>query len=224
MGLLGRLRGRRGEPALVAVDVAPDWREAEEWRDWEPPCNFVRGESRYQTALRAIAGPDRPGGWLVPVEVTLVREPDNPYDSNALRAEVGGSLVGYLAREIAEGLAPELDRAACRSYACCGLVRGGTLRTPVLGVHLWIERRCAPGPRLNAEGDPEDYEVGWPPWDGEGEADYAETPGPRTCPGCGRRAKVRILHASSGEQLHADSGERHRCRACGHTWKAARPA
>ena len=39
----------------------------------------------------------------------LVREPENAYDENAIRVEVGGYFMGYVRRQIAQWLAPEMD-------------------------------------------------------------------------------------------------------------------
>ena len=39
----------------------------------------------------------------------LVREPDNPHDPNAIRVEIGGLYLGYVQRNIAEDLAPQMD-------------------------------------------------------------------------------------------------------------------
>lgn len=55
----------------------------------------VRGEWRYQDALRAIAGS---GEQPVRKEVRarLVPEPSNPYDHNAIQVRIEGRLAGYL--------------------------------------------------------------------------------------------------------------------------------
>ena len=40
----------------------------------------------------------------------LVREPDNPYDRNAVRVEWNGHMLGYIPRSESEALARQLDR------------------------------------------------------------------------------------------------------------------
>jgi hypothetical protein len=50
------------------------------------------GESQYQPALRQIAR----AGRLC--EATLVAEPDNPFDVNAVAVKIGGELIGYVPR------------------------------------------------------------------------------------------------------------------------------
>lgn len=56
--------------------------------------------------------------------VQLTREPDNPYDSNAIAVTVHGETVGYIAREDAAILAPLLSSG--RSHAAMvHCIRGG---------------------------------------------------------------------------------------------------
>lgn len=44
--------------------------------------------------------------------VYLVRNPDNPYDKNAIEVRLGDIMLGHLAKEVAARLAPELDKGA----------------------------------------------------------------------------------------------------------------
>ena len=46
----------------------------------------------------------------VPIE--LVRNPENPYDKNAIEVRLNGVMLGHLAKEVAARLAPELDNGA----------------------------------------------------------------------------------------------------------------
>ena len=39
----------------------------------------------------------------------LVREPDNPYDTHAIRVALGNKKLGYVPKAIAKKLAPEMD-------------------------------------------------------------------------------------------------------------------
>lgn len=43
------------------------------------------------------------------LEASLIREPDNEHDPNAIAVLCGGSLIGRLPRSLAEKLAPKLD-------------------------------------------------------------------------------------------------------------------
>lgn len=59
------------------------------------------GESHYQKNLRALAGPPTEDGVSVEMLATLIPEPTNRYDRNAVRVEIGGLIVGYLDRDTA---------------------------------------------------------------------------------------------------------------------------
>ena len=62
----------------------------------------VAGARHHAEALESgAAAPGRP--------LTLVREADNPHDPNAIAVHAGGEHVGFVPRELAAALAPELD-------------------------------------------------------------------------------------------------------------------
>lgn len=44
--------------------------------------------------------------------VQLVRNPKNPYDSNAVEVRLGGMMLGHLAKEVAAVVAPNMDDGA----------------------------------------------------------------------------------------------------------------
>lgn len=155
---------RRGE--LEPPNVRSDWAASEDWRSWEAPRNFIAGESHHLEELRALCGEPRDGGYLVPVEVAFVREKSNRFDPNAFRAEVNGRLVGYLPRHIAAQLAKPLDKGRCKSFSVCGVMRGGSVKAPNIGVHVWLARRPSPGPLLSHAD--EAGAVKWPPSGSEG--------------------------------------------------------
>lgn len=127
---------------------------------------MVRGEEHRQENLQRFAGPVRRWGYLVPIDVVIVREQGNPYDPNAIRVEIQGLLVGYIAKEIAAALSPALAREHCQSLNLAGIIRGGAPNAPSLGVHLWPGRKLsAAGPELRIKGM---QDCSWPPYDGEG--------------------------------------------------------
>jgi hypothetical protein len=150
----------RRSAKLAGQNVAADWRSGE-WRSWPAPHNFIAGESHYMPALASLAGPPCETGYCIPVEVVLTREPTNPYDPNAIRAEVHGLHVGYLARHLAAQISPALDRAGVASFAVCGVLRGGWQDAQYFGVHVWLDRRTRPGPSI--EQMDEAGAVQWPP-------------------------------------------------------------
>lgn len=158
---------RRTQPQLPAANVAPDWADSEAWLAWEPPRNLVVGESHCQDALVKLAGPPCEDGYLLPVRVDFVREPSNPYDSNAIRAEIAGKQVGHMAKELAAKLAGPLDGERCSRFSVCGIVRGGWPDAPSFGVHVWFDRRVSEGPEIEILSFTA-VVPNWPPRDGEG--------------------------------------------------------
>jgi hypothetical protein len=156
----------RKETVLAPANAPTDW-PADVFRDWPAPRNLVVGESHYPDALRKLAGPPRAQGYLIPVDVRFERDPDNAYDRNAFRAAVQGFQVGHLSAELAAQLAGPLDDAGHISFSVCGVIRGGTIERPNLGVHVWLERRLSPGPEISF-GDDSGLVSNWPPRDDEG--------------------------------------------------------
>jgi hypothetical protein len=107
MGLLRRLLG--GQPAPDEPAQRTSWIDLGDQRG-DPPSGFaiasgpgteVVGESHYRREA------DRLVTW-----VTLVPEPDNPYDANTVSVHIVGRKVGHLARADAAAFAPVLDRLA----------------------------------------------------------------------------------------------------------------
>ena len=107
---------QRKRETLAPPNVPGDWMQSLAWCEWESPRNVIAGEQSYDGALAKLAGPTCKDGYCFAVVVRLVREPTNPYDRNAIRAEVEGELVGYLRLQIAEQLAGRLDAAECSSF------------------------------------------------------------------------------------------------------------
>ena len=133
-----------------------------------PPLNIVAGEGHYAVALKKFTGPPRPGGYLIPKQVRLVREPENPFDPNAIKVTIAGQTVGHIRREVAEILSPQMDAQSLREFSTTGVIRGGYEDAPNIGVHLWFDRRAAAEAGLDAN-FLSHYEVSWPPGDDEGE-------------------------------------------------------
>ena len=110
----------------------------------------VVGEQHYQDALEDVAdGRNAFGTRRRNVTATLVREPDNPYDTNAVRVEIAHAPVGHLSREdaprfhaIIARLAKEGSCATCRALLTGGWDRSGGDRG-LIGVKLLTGRRPA---------------------------------------------------------------------------------
>lgn len=155
----------RRRKLLAHPNVSAGWMDIGDWRQWPPPASVVRGESTYRDALFDLCG-EGASHQLVPVEARLAVEPSNPHDRNAVRVEVRGRLVGYIAREVAAQLSPPLREAECWSFTVAGLIRGSFDQGHVPGVHLWLDRLISPGPAVRL---PSLYLVeAWPPHPAEG--------------------------------------------------------
>jgi HIRAN domain len=87
----------------------------------------VVGESHYQDALTAIGGGKRTESVRIPTQATLVPEPDNPYDPNAVAVYIAGRKVGHLPRPAAQAFAPVGRRLAGQQQvgACSATITGG---------------------------------------------------------------------------------------------------
>jgi hypothetical protein len=92
----------------------------------------IVGEASYQPALQLIGGRRGTDGVEFPDQIaTLVREPANRYDRNAIAVQIRGRLVGYLTREdatryqaVADWLADRGEFIACRARLTGGWDRG----------------------------------------------------------------------------------------------------
>jgi hypothetical protein len=66
--------------------------------------------------------------------VSIVPEPDNPYDSNALAVRVAGEHIGYVPRMLAEQLAPQI-----RGFAEGRIVELTGLKAKFRGIVIEIQ-------------------------------------------------------------------------------------
>jgi len=90
----------------------------------------IVGESHYQDAIRRCRQGDR---------VVLKREPENPYDANAVAVlRESGECLGYLKREHAEWMAEVLDKGR-QVQAKITLLTGGTRDKPSRGVVIDVD-------------------------------------------------------------------------------------
>jgi hypothetical protein len=97
------------------------------------------GESHYQEALHNAVG-----GWpreYVTYEVvaTLMAEPNNLYDENAIAVGVGARVVGYLSRRDAVAYRRLFQKLGSTGYAgasCQAVICGGGSDRPNLGIFL----------------------------------------------------------------------------------------
>ena len=87
----------------------------------------VVGESHYQAVLEEICGGRTADGADHDCTATLVPEPENPKDRNAVQVTIGGRTVGYLSRGDAIGYRGGLALAglALLPMKCRAVIRGG---------------------------------------------------------------------------------------------------
>ncbi len=81
----------------------------------------------------------RAGGAL-----TLVREPGNAHDANAIAVMCSGSQIGYLHAELAEKYAKRIDSGEIEMTAEVKEVTGGTTVKPTYGVNVLVRVRIDP--------------------------------------------------------------------------------
>ena len=123
----------------IVASTPPNWRDLDP-DSWERAAPVVRGESFYQTALVQMFGGPRPEGHRHLVDVELVRDPSNRYDSNAVKALVLGQLVGHLRRDMAAVVAGKMDAQGIQTIVVAGEVVGAFRDGASYGVRIW-ERR-----------------------------------------------------------------------------------
>jgi hypothetical protein len=117
----------------------------------------VRGESHYQQALAIAVGGQIAGSDFdehIPVRAALIPEPENPWDSHAVRVDVfvGNRTVtvGYLSQEMAPEYQSNLLTLRNKNMigTCPGWVTGGG--TKFYGIHLNL---CYPEKLIIVTGD-----------------------------------------------------------------------
>lgn len=88
------------------------------------------GEGYYQDQLDAFCGGKCEEGHEKSCRATLMPEPGNPHDKNAVAVQIGGSTVGYLPRSDAVAFHRDMRRlgAAGQSATCRAVVTGGWRR------------------------------------------------------------------------------------------------
>ncbi|HEY3694097.1 HIRAN domain-containing protein [Phenylobacterium sp.] len=85
----------------------------------------IVGESNYQTDLEAICGGRSKESHEFECEAMLRREPDNPYDPNAVCVWVQDRRVGYLARPLAAAFSQMAAARGVTAVVCDALIVGG---------------------------------------------------------------------------------------------------
>ncbi|NQS75277.1 MAG: hypothetical protein HQP61_02370 [Peptococcaceae bacterium] len=70
----------------------------------------------------------------------LIRQPDNPYDPNAIAVELAGEQVGFIPKALAAKLAPRIDAGEVYRVVDARIIKGGSNKDkPVFGVRIIAE-------------------------------------------------------------------------------------
>lgn len=99
----------------------------------------VRGESNYQDALKRVAKRYQDHS-SANITATLLREPTNKHDRNAVMVRLDGRTVGYLAREDAIRYQPLLQELEQRGHIAeaDAQLTGGVGNAKSFGLNLYI--------------------------------------------------------------------------------------
>lgn len=142
MGLIRRFFGGPSA-APVQISIEEAHAEAAERGDKLVELNIV-GEAAYQGALARLAGPKDADGKHAAFGVTLRCEPANAYDRNAVRVEVMGQLLAYVARAQAALLCPRIAAACNGVIEARGMIVGGWndgASEGHYGIRVWLTTR-----------------------------------------------------------------------------------
>lgn len=126
LGLPAILRAFRTPSAPASERRQKAWSDAvhDEFPD------EVVGERSYQATIGRIVGGRQHDGVAHRCVAQLVLEDDNPYDpGNAVRVEINGLVVGYLARTVAAAVRDAVPRTPTRRFSVPAIVIGGWERT-----------------------------------------------------------------------------------------------
>jgi hypothetical protein len=116
----------------------------------------ISGVRFHQAELAQLAGPEGPDGKRDLVDVTLRCEPENQYDSNAIRVEARGRLLGHVARDQAAVLSAPMSRVCGGIVEARGLIDGGWRTATrdelgqifvkdegIFGIRVWLTKHDA---------------------------------------------------------------------------------
>ncbi|SEP71428.1 HIRAN domain-containing protein [Devosia sp. YR412] len=118
------LRKRNGPDETLDRAAAPHM-------DGDGSFDFdIVGEASYQEALDTIAGGKTKKGHEIEVLATLVREPSNPHDGNAIAVIIEGRKVGYVARAEAKAISKMIDSCGYSQFTADAMIVGG-----------WVDRK-----------------------------------------------------------------------------------
>ncbi|HEV8021396.1 MAG TPA: DEAD/DEAH box helicase, partial [Candidatus Lustribacter sp.] len=138
-------------PAPAAAFLAELYAKQAEYRERDPFGSI--GESfGFNTKIVGVTFEGRQdliGGLEPGHELELVRQPENAFDPNAVAVHFGRLQLGFVRKQIAARIAPNID-AGERYRAEVRHITGGGTRS--VGVNIWVTRERLP-PRLRPPAD-----------------------------------------------------------------------
>jgi len=119
----------QGQPAGGSYTPLPEGEPAHHWSDERRFQLEVVGESRYQSAIRELAGKHGDSKAEVFLPALLLPDDHNPYEDKAVAVFLSGRMVGYLAPKDALAFRESLARQELSGKLTSteGVVRGGGL-------------------------------------------------------------------------------------------------
>ena len=105
----------------------------------------IGGASQFHTKLVGVSFEGRQdtiAGLRLGTELALERQPDNPYDVNAIAVHFGALQLGFVRKEIAKHLAPLIDGGA-RYRARVESLTGGGERHRGVNIYMWRDHEAA---------------------------------------------------------------------------------
>jgi hypothetical protein len=159
MGIFNRLFRRQHVAASPTTEVVTQLRqEAEEIGDGDLFEIEIHGESFHQDELQQIAGPKSEEEKHHSCGVTLRCDPTEEHDANAIRVEVMGMLVAYVARDTAARLSSAMQSRCGGAIESRGLIVGGWKDSDsegYYGIRVWL----TPADAVRLDTDPSDIET-----------------------------------------------------------------
>ena len=108
----------------------------------------VVGTSHFQDRLlKVVGGRKTEDGFNLDTTATLVPEPTNPTDKDAVAVFIGGTKVGYLTKEQSNSYAAYLLKQGLPKANCAARVVGGWLRDDDEG-HIGVKLSLSSAPKL----------------------------------------------------------------------------
>ena len=112
----------------------------------------IGGASQFHTKLMGVSFEGRQdtiAGLRLGTELTLERQPGNPYDANAIAVRYGELQLGFVRKEIAKHLAPLIDDGA-RYRARVESLTGGGEKNRGVNIYMWRDAEAAIRPSTTA--------------------------------------------------------------------------